>query len=1488
VPERGQVTVLERYRKVGLRSLALLLSVAGVTAVLAASAGSASAASPAGVPAESLGPLVPALGPGAPDGVAAWGENFFGQLGNGSTARHSEVPVPVSGLSGVTAIAAGGGHSLALLSNGTVMAWGDNSEGQLGNGTTTNSDVPVPVSGLSGVTAIAAGYGQSLALLSNGTVMAWGDNSEGQLGNGTTTNSDLPVAVSGLTGVTAIAGGEQSLALLSNGTVQAWGPNTYGDLGNGTTTNSDVPVPVSGLSGVTAIAAGGSYGLALLRTGTVEAWGYNGSGQLGNGSRSGPEQCRGIACSLTPAPVSGLSGVTAVAGGDETSLALLSNGTVMAWGQGGYGELGDGAYGSSDAPVSVSSLTDVKAIAAGRNYCLALLAGGTVASWGSNDEGSLGDGEKGGASDVPVAVSGLTDVTAIAARGNASLTIGPALASVASVNPHGGSTAGGTSVILTGTGFTGATAVSFGSTPAASFTVNSDTSITAIAPSGSGAVNVSVTTPGGRSAAGAGDLFTYGPTVTAIEPGVGPATGGTSVTITGIDLAGATGVKFGSALASSFKVNSETSVSAVSPPGSGLVDVTVTTPEGTSPVSPADQFSYAPILRELSPGIGGQSGGTSVTLTGAGFTGATAVMFGSTSASFNVQSDSSIAVTSPAHTGGNVQVTVIGPGGTSATSETTRFIYEGECTPRGSETPLITSVEPASGPAAGGNTVTIKGVHFFDVVPCGGAEEVFGVRRVMFGSKEALSFNASFSEQPVTAVAPPGTGTVNVRVETFTKSLVNPSDQYTYTAVAPTVVTGAASAVTPTSAILHATVNPNGSKVSECKLEYGPTSGYGQSAPCAPALGSGTNPVAVAASITGLTASTTYHFRVAATNAAGTSQGADETFTTLAPPAPTVTAISPNSGEESGGRSVTITGNNFSGAEAVKFGSVSASSFKVESSTSITAVSPPGKGKVDVTVTAGGATSATSSADEFRYDGPSTCTPRESEAPIVSSVHPSSGPAAGGNSVTITGSRFHVLGFCESEAIRVFTVRKVFFGSNEASSVTEKAENEVIAVAPPGTATVDVTVETFTTSKASAADHYTYTSSPPPAPTVTKLEPSNGPRSGGNSVTITGTSFSGVTAVKFGEANATSVDVGSESSITAVAPAGSGTVDVTVTAAGGTSATSSADRFTYEVGPCEEKVSPTVTAIEPHGGPVGGGTSVRITGERFLIEEGCAIGDGVRKVMFGEKEATSFKWESENSITAVAPPGSGTVDVTVVTSATSATGPADRYTYFSPPAANTHWYRNGSRSEEGVRVPFMSWGMLALTSSKGGASTECQSVVAGYVENPAGAAAGAFEREGVEATDAFSLYNCTNSECEAAGGSAGVLAEDLSWAGALSEEIKGTPRLASAGVRLFVHCRIASSPPTEQPGTGQYADREERRSIEYDLAGAATCTTGAGGAMMPKEVNGTSTEKPSKTEFAAGVASGELECGGAGKLAMTGNLKIMGYGEAELLSVKSP
>src|SRR5205807_266002 len=172
-----------------------------------------------------------------------------------------------------------------------------------------------------------------------------------------------------------------------------------------------------------------------------------------------------------------------------------------------------------------------------------------------------------------------------------SLAFGPQLAAVASVAPSSGPPGGGTEVTITGSNFTGATAVHFGPNNAASFKVNSGTSISAVSPVGIGTVDVTVTGANGTSGAVPGDRFTYGPTVASVTPNAGPQTGGTVVTIEGTNFVAVTAVKFGASSAS-FTVNSPTTITATSPAGAGVVDVTVTSSGGTSPTSSADRFSY--------------------------------------------------------------------------------------------------------------------------------------------------------------------------------------------------------------------------------------------------------------------------------------------------------------------------------------------------------------------------------------------------------------------------------------------------------------------------------------------------------------------------------------------------------------------------------------------------------------------------------------------------------------------------------------------------------------------------------------------------------------------------------------------------------------------------------------------------------------------------------------------------------------------------------
>jgi alpha-tubulin suppressor-like RCC1 family protein len=326
------------------------------------------------------------------DIAVAWGNNGQGQLGNGTLGGVNPTPAAVSVLnSDVTAVAAGHQFNLAV-QDGALYAWGLNRHGQLGNGTKLTEfpeavATPGPVSGLtSGVTDFSAGTVHGLAVV-NGAAYAWGNNSFGLLGDGTTTERLTPVPVVGLTsGVTHVAGSssgsEHSLAI-QNGAVFAWGENSGGKLGDGSAVAySTTPVPVTGLtSGATAIASGRHHSLAIVG-GAAYAWGGNASGQLGDGTNTNRS---------TPVPVVGLSsGVTDIAAGDFHNLAVV-DGRVYAWGLNSSGSLGFPGFGRN-TPVLVdpTKVHDIVAVAAGEHSSFALSRDGSMWVWGNNNSGQLG------------------------------------------------------------------------------------------------------------------------------------------------------------------------------------------------------------------------------------------------------------------------------------------------------------------------------------------------------------------------------------------------------------------------------------------------------------------------------------------------------------------------------------------------------------------------------------------------------------------------------------------------------------------------------------------------------------------------------------------------------------------------------------------------------------------------------------------------------------------------------------------------------------------------------------------------------------------------------------------------------------------------------------------------------------------------------------------------------------------------------------------
>jgi len=283
--------------------------------------------------------------------VWAWGDDSTGELGDsGYAPRQTPVRVQVPGA--VVAIAAGTFTAFALRRDGTVWAWGDNTWGQLGtSAASATRGTPRPMTRLAGVVAIAAGAGDGYALLRDGTVRAWGDDSLGQLGGGGCGRSscppaDVPVKVQGLTDVTAIAAGAYTAyALRRDGTVWAWGEGSFGALGTPVERLfGDEPVRVSGLRDVVAIAAGSYSAYAVLRDGTVWAWGRGVEGEIGDGAKANRAM---------PTRVRKLTRPAEITGGGDAVYAIDRQGQIWAWGNGDYGELGDGYNVSLDEPTGV-------------------------------------------------------------------------------------------------------------------------------------------------------------------------------------------------------------------------------------------------------------------------------------------------------------------------------------------------------------------------------------------------------------------------------------------------------------------------------------------------------------------------------------------------------------------------------------------------------------------------------------------------------------------------------------------------------------------------------------------------------------------------------------------------------------------------------------------------------------------------------------------------------------------------------------------------------------------------------------------------------------------------------------------------------------------------------------------------------------------------------------------------------------------------------
>ncbi len=325
------------------------------------------------------------------DGSAkCWGDNEYGQLGDGTTTA-STTPVTVTSINTATSIAAGNGHTCVLLADSTIKCWGRNEYGQLGNRTTTNSNSPATVFGISDAIAISTGNLHTCALLADSTIKCWGLNSTvtpyasgGQLGDGSITTSTKPVSVYGIDDATAVsAGQEHTCALLADSTIKCWGYNWRGSIGDGTNTMRTRPVDVTGITNAAGISLGNIHTCAVLKDGSAVCWGTNSGGELGNGTTTN---------SFTPVGVSGISNATSLSAGQNHNCAILAEGSIRCWGSNAFSQLGDETTVNRTTPVGVSGISNATSISTGGPHTCVLLSNKDVKCWGYNFYGQLGDG----------------------------------------------------------------------------------------------------------------------------------------------------------------------------------------------------------------------------------------------------------------------------------------------------------------------------------------------------------------------------------------------------------------------------------------------------------------------------------------------------------------------------------------------------------------------------------------------------------------------------------------------------------------------------------------------------------------------------------------------------------------------------------------------------------------------------------------------------------------------------------------------------------------------------------------------------------------------------------------------------------------------------------------------------------------------------------------------------------------------------------------
>lgn len=312
----------------------------------------------------------------------AWGDNVSGQLGDGTLNAH-DTPTQVGTDYVQVAIgngALGNAYTLARKTDNTLWAWGNNATGQLGDGTTTSRRAPEQIA--RDIAQVAAGDFHGVAIKTDGTTWTWGEDTYGQLGDGALHSSNTPVRID--TGYAQVAAGARhSAAIKTDGTLWTWGNNDFGQVGDGTTIRRDTPVQIG--NSYRQVAAGSDFSVAIKTDGTLWAWGNNDRGQLGGGTH--PQE-------LSPIQIG--SGYASVAASNNAAIAIKADGTLWTWKTREYGQFEFpppfGSEGNTEAASPVQIGSGYTMVAAGASHAVAIKTNGTLWAWGDNSAGELGDG----------------------------------------------------------------------------------------------------------------------------------------------------------------------------------------------------------------------------------------------------------------------------------------------------------------------------------------------------------------------------------------------------------------------------------------------------------------------------------------------------------------------------------------------------------------------------------------------------------------------------------------------------------------------------------------------------------------------------------------------------------------------------------------------------------------------------------------------------------------------------------------------------------------------------------------------------------------------------------------------------------------------------------------------------------------------------------------------------------------------------------------